>query len=362
MGTTDHGSSRPTSPGYLSTCPSGAGGRVLLSRGLVTLLLTALVASTALAQGAGRNRKLYPLPQPSVPGSLGVNIHFTDPQPGEASRIAGGGFRWIRMDFTWSAIERQKGRYDFSAYDRLLTALKPEGIRPIFILCYGNDIYEEGSPRSPEARAAFARFVTAGVNHFRNQGILWEMWNEPNIGFWKPVPKVSEYIALALEAGRALRQAAPQEWYIGPATSGVDVRFVEECLKAGLLKYWDAVSVHPYRNTPPETAATDLLALRQLIDRYSAPGSKVPIISGEWGYSERYPGLDLEKQSQYLPREMLTNLSLGVILSIWYDWRDDGPDPKEPEHHFGTLYLNNDPKPTYRAAQTLARCLNGLRF
>ncbi len=57
-------------------------------------------------------------------------------------------------------------------------------------------------------------------------------------------------------------------------------------------------------------------------------------------------------------------------MSIWYDWRDDGTDPSEAEHHFG-LARNQyepgrtqvyEPKPAYLAAKTLTTQLNGYRF
>ena len=58
------------------------------------------------------------LPPPVIPECLGVNIHFTDPKPGEMGMLAVAGFKWVRMDLTWAGTERGKGVYDFSAYDR----------------------------------------------------------------------------------------------------------------------------------------------------------------------------------------------------------------------------------------------------
>lgn len=323
------------------------------------LLLSILSLSAAQAQYRAR----FPLPVGAVPDSLGVNIHFTDPQSGELAQLAGAGFRWIRQDFFWANIETEKGKYDFSAYDRLLTALKPYNIRPIFILDYGNDLYEKGAPRSPEARAAFARFVTAAVSHFKEQGILWEMWNEPNLTqFWPPRASASEYVALALEAARALRAASPDEWFIGPGVSGMDFVFLEACFQGGLLTYWDAISFHPYRNENPESALRDYQRLRALTDRYAPAGKKLPFLNSEWGYSELYPGLSEKLQSKYLPRQALTNLAAGLRVSIWYDWHDDGTNPKETEHHFGTVSYAYKPKPTYQAAKTLTAQLNGFQF
>jgi hypothetical protein len=311
------------------------------------------------------------LPNGPLPDGLGVNIHFTSPQTGEMKMLAEGGFTWVRMDYDWNRVEYEKGKYRFDDYEVLMKALEEYRIRPIFILDYVHRLYDDAqSPHSDEAIAAFARFAAASAKHFAGRGILWEMYNEPNITFWRPTVNVTDYIRLATATGKAIRAAAPKEAYIGPATSGLDWNFLEACFKAGLLQLWDAVSVHPYRSMPPETVIPDFARLRALIRKYAPKGKRVPIISGEWGYSSVWGGMDPDKQAKMLCRQWLTNMACDVPLSIWYDWHDDGPDPKEPEHHFGTT-LNPtfagrdpiyDPKPAYFAARTLTRILKGLRF
>ena len=334
-------------------------------------LAAAFVLSFLAVVSCGAGARAAAPPPPVVPEGLGVNIHFTDPKPGEMKMLADGGFRIVRMDFAWGGTEREKGKYDFSAYDRLMAALQPHGIKALFILDYSNKNYDDGlSPCSDEGRKAFAAWAAAAAVHFKGRGILWEMYNEPNIKFWKPKPKVEDYVLLALEAGKALREAAPGEAYIGPATSTMDFVFLEACFKAGLLEYWSAVSVHPYRQKPPETVAEDYAKLRRLIDQYAPKGKYIPIHSGEWGYSSAWKNFDDDGQGKYLPRQWLTNLSNDVPISIWYDWHDDGKDPKEAEHHFGTVanpYFSGrepvyDPKPSCRAARALATALCGFTF
>lgn len=310
-------------------------------------------------------------PSTVLPDPWGVNIHFTDPKPGEMEMLAAGGFRWIRMDFGWNGIEKEKGKYDFSAYDRLMAALDKQHVRALFILDYSNSNYDEGlSPHTDAGRQAFARWAAASAQHFKGRGILWEMYNEPNIGFWRPKPNVDDYAKLALEVGKALRQAAPTEVYIGPGSSTIDFKFLEACFKAGLLEYWSAVSVHPYRQSDPETVAPEYRHMRQLIAQCAPKGKHIPIIDSEWGYSSVWGSFTEEKQGRMLPRQWLTNVANDVILSIWYDWHDDGVDPKEPEHHFGTV-LNPyhegrdpvyDPKDSYRAAKALTAFVNGYTF
>jgi hypothetical protein len=60
-------------------------------------------------------------------------------------------------------------------------------------------------------------------------------------------------------------------------------------------------------------------------------------------------------------RQQLADLWLGLPLSIWYDWKDDGRDPGEVEHHFGTVYPDRRPKPAYEAARVMTRELSGCR-
>jgi hypothetical protein len=221
---------------------------------IAALFALNLLAARASATGY---RTRYPLPVPGVPDSLGVNIHFTTPAPGEMKLLAAEGFKWIRMDFSWQGTEQVNGKYNFTAYKTLMGWLQRYSIRPIFILDYGNDLYQKGAPTSPEARAAFSRWAAAAVAAFRGEGVLWEMWNEPNGGFWPPQANVQQYADLALAASHAIRRTSPTEWLIGPGMSGMDFSFLRACFQRGLLKYWDAVSFHPYRLSPPETATDD---------------------------------------------------------------------------------------------------------
>ncbi len=330
-------------------------------RPVATFLL--LVGSSA-CQGLGL--------APSIPNGQGVNIHFTTPQPGEMEMLAAAGFHWVRTDLSWRTTEPLREIYDFSHYDVLWSALTTHGLHAIFTLDYGNPLYDGGrAPYTVAGRAAFAAWARAAVAHFRGQPILWELYNEPNSRMWKPAPSVADYILLAQAVGAAVHQADPQAMLIGPATSGFDFVFLSACLQAGLLREWAAVSVHPYRSTGPETTADDFVRLRALIAHFEEPGHQVPIISGEWGYSSGNVGVDDQQQGKLLARQGLSNLLNGISLSIWYDWRDDGPPTSTAvQAHYGTVlqpYMAGSnpvftPKPAFHAAQSLTSALAGFQF
>lgn len=305
------------------------------------------------------------LPEIIIPNGFGVNIHFRR-KARDLDLIASAGFKFIRMDLTWEAIEREKGVYKFedAGYDALTDGCADRGIQILYILDYSNRLYEsDQSVCTEEGRKAFAAFAETAASRYSGKKILWEIWNEPNLDhFWSPQPSVENYCSLVENTSSRIRKADPSGLVIAPATSGIPLDWLEKCFKKGLLKWLDALTVHPYRHQPPETVMEDYGNLRDLIKDYAPEDKKIPIISGEWGYSLinwDKSHLSEEQQGQYLARMFLVNLYEGIPISIWYDWQDDGTDPNEREHHFGTMTHNLSPKPAYLVAKTLAHTLDG---
>ncbi|MEN6520147.1 MAG: cellulase family glycosylhydrolase [Armatimonadota bacterium] len=298
------------------------------------------------------------LPEQTVPKPFGVNIHFSGQNDAEVAQLSEAGFSFVRMDMTWSKIEKTKGVYDFEAYDGLMSSLDKKNIRPLFILDYTNMLYDGGKPpTTPAGRAAFAAFAGATAQHFKDRGVIWELWNEPNIEtFWKPEPDPENYTELAKAAYKTIKTADPHATVAGPAMSRIDFSFIEECFAYGLLDSVDVVSMHPYRQAAPETVIPEYKRLEDLIKRYAPKGKEVPIISSEWGYNT----LDKTEaeQAQFAVRMFLVNMMSDAKLSIWYDWKDDGRDLANREHHFGTVYNDLGPKPAYNAVKTLTHELD----
>jgi len=161
------------------------------------------------------------------------------------------------------------------------------------------------------------------------------MYNEPNIVFWRPKPNVTDYVKACARGCKAMRQATPGETLIGPAT-GIDFAFLEACFQRGLARILVGSLGSSYRQTDPgdglgrllSTAPIDCDVTRLLSEpgavatgpRLSKRQKEIPIISGEWGYSSAWRGMNEEKQGERLARQWLTNAANGVQISIWYDW------------------------------------------
>ncbi|MGH8506863.1 MAG: GH39 family glycosyl hydrolase [Stenotrophobium sp.] len=321
------------------------------------------------------------LPPLVLPDGVGINIHFTRGHERDLDMIADAGIKVARMDLIWADTERLKGVYDWSAYDELTANLLKRGIRPYYILGYSNPIYEGTtpkfwektwpydelmSPQHPDSIAAFARWAAAAAVHFRKAKPVLEIWNEPNIQFWKPAPNVVQYTRLAEYTCVAIHQAEPAATVVGPAVCAFVWKFLKDFFSTGMLGCLDAVSVHPYRGrfAAPETATSEYAQLRQLIKQYTPASKKtsVPILSGEWGYSTTTDGTPLQMQADYLVRMQLFNLMNDVPISIMYDWVNDGSYGFNVEHNYGIVYPDLSPKPAYIAIRTLTHTLAGFHL
>jgi len=305
------------------------------------------------------------LPGPALPNGFGVNIDFRG-QPRDLDMIAEAGFKLIRMDLTWAVIEQDKGIYEFEklGYDSLTEGCSKRGIRILYILDYGNTLYEKGrSVRTQAGREAFAHFAEAAAQRYAGSGILWEIWNEPNIKhFWDSQPSAEDYCKLVEMTAPRIKKADPDGVVVAGATSQIPFEWLEDCFQRGLLEWIDVLSVHPYRSQAPETVVADYAELRQLVGRYMPGEKQIPIISGEWGYSNLnwdQTRLSEQEQAEYLARMFLTNLHQGIDISIWYNWKNDGTDPNEREHQFGTVRHDCNPKAAYLAAKVLTSTLAG---
>ncbi len=313
-----------------------------------------------------------PFPDPVVPKGFGVCMHLGQLlRPTELQALADGGIRFVRTDLFWSEVEKKPGKYDFSRYQNLVEGLSQKGIRPLFILDYRNPLYDRGGrffplgPAGDKTRTAFAAYAATAAKCFKAYHPVWEIWNEPNIKlFWKPQPDAADYMALVRSTVAAIKKVDPDGIVIGPALASEShnsASFLKECFRLGLLNLVDGISVHPYRRTAPETVSGYYEEVRQWMGQYTPAGKgSIPIICSEWGYSAtNFPP---EKQADYTVRSYLVNLSEGVPLTLWYDWRNDGTNPENREHNFGLLRYDFTPKPSYFSLQKMNRELGGYNF
>jgi hypothetical protein len=238
-----------------------------------------------------------------------------------------------------------------------MAASSTEGVERPYLLMPRLDAW------SAAVEKLVARQKQAGIR-------TWEIWNEPNItAFWATEPNPEDYAKLLSASYKAIKRVDPQATVLGCSLAGPNgplwrkpFEFVEAVLKCGGGQAMDAISIHPYRQprAPEESGyVEDLQAISDLTAKY---GRRLPMWITEVGWPTDPSGSSESRSAQLLVRSHALALAHGVQNIAWYDYRDDGLDPTYNEHHFGILYNDLTPKPSYFAYRTLATELAGLRF
>ncbi|RKY52747.1 MAG: hypothetical protein DRP93_07620, partial [Candidatus Neomarinimicrobiota bacterium] len=277
------------------------------------------------------------------------------------------GIQMIRDECLWSDVETDSGIYVIPPeIDHYVNSALSRGIDIYMILNYNNSIYapSNGSGITTQAnRNAYARYCQAVVGHFSPLGVKhYEIWNEPNHGvlFWTPQANANDYTDLLHTAYDSIKAIDSNVTVIGCATSpaignpspyieGLD--FIRDVYAAGGALYMDAVSFHLYQIAyRPEHEFISYVNNVKLF-----VGDK-PIYFSEFGYPTHttWPNISLAKQAQYVTRMYLTCFMDPQIKSVmYYDLKNDGTVPEEPEHNFGLLGFDKTPKLAYTALKEL---------
>jgi len=343
------------------------------TEGLCRLEATVRVGETA--ETVSRSFATFAAPHPAglMPESwLGACTHFGQGKgdvPRSFDLMSRAGIKWLRDEISWGACEREKGKIVIPEWaDRYMRAAVEHGVTPLIIFDYGNALYDEGNaPTSPEAQEAFGRYCYALVDHFKDICKHWEVYNEPNIGFWRPKPDPEAYARLMRVAYAAAKSADPSCTVVGVCTAGTDLGFIESVLKSGGMQAMDALSIHPYRypGSPEGTGfVAEVTRAHELMERYGGKEKKLWLTEIGWPTQDDARGVSEQTSGNYLVRMCVLARTVPFIERIfWYDFQDDGLDRTYNEHNFGLIRWESfSPKAGYVACKVLADHLGGGQF
>jgi hypothetical protein len=317
----------------------------------MTALRHCLPAALALCALAGAAAA-----EPFIVG-IGRSIH-DPPQAADAMRWLGVGS--MRLDAPWQSIEIAPGRYAIPAWlEDAVDRANDDGVEPLLILVYGHSAYGGDKPRSAVSIAAFKRYAVYVAKHFEGRVRYFDLWNEWDGRTGRTsLGTADDYVALAREVYPALKAANPSALVLSGGISryGLDHGFVERFIALGGLQFVDALSLHPYnalRGGSPEDAIEELDRIHTLVPA-------VPIYVTEMGYPSfaGKGGVDARTAADYLTRFVLLASERPYIAGVWwYCLRDQGTDPNDKEHHFGTFDFAWQPKPAAHALRAVAASL-----
>jgi hypothetical protein len=231
---------------------------------------------------------------------------------------------------------------------------------------------------SAEQLDCAAAFTRAVVRQLKPYVRHWQILNEPNAGNEKPEVTPEQYVRIAQRVSTAIRQEQAEAVVYGPATAMLQCLdknpypWIDGALGAGLLKYIDVFSFHPYRQ------ATDLpeqpsefsrwrrwenyqAQIRELRERLKShhDGKEVPVASTEDGAADFVDDGGEQKLAWVASaknelRRGLLDFWLGVRPRIHFCfYRNIDNAFYDFEGSFNIITKDFQKKPIYYAAQNL---------
>jgi hypothetical protein len=310
-------------------------------------------------------------PDTTIPQSFGMQLKANNNSAPNLDMVRDLGIKVVRRGFIWESIEKTAGVYDFSEYDRLMKDCRERGFVVIGCMAFSNKLYG-GTVLDDKGREGYARFAAALAAHYRDENVMWEIWNEPNtMTFWgkhggkgNTERYANEYLALVNVVAPAMHKANPKCIVVGGAMSAFwseSFNWMGFCFQKGILKSGiDAWSVHPYGTKNPEDYMDWYVKMRAMMAQAGAPPT-FPILNTERGYpvgkAEGYAGgdpkLSREYQAWHIVRQYLIDLLCDVKATVWYEWSG--------AEGFSVIE-GNEKTPAYNACKFMIEQLSGYRL
>jgi polysaccharide biosynthesis protein PslG len=292
-----------------------------------------------------------------------------------ADLVRQGGVGTVRLDFLWSDLEAERGRFTWKKYDAIIEALWARGLCVLGVLQYNPDWRAGPGNQAPE-EAEYLRYAREVVRRFRRKIRYWEVWNEPDHpNYWQPQDGLTAYASLLAKASAAIRaEDATAQVLLGGLSQNISANLRRIYEKAGRDAF-DIVNIHPFANPLNDDALAFVeRTSRECVDvmRAFSDGEK-PIWITEIGC----PGVardDIKswwlganpseaEQAQWLEK-VYANMAgwPNVERVFWAFFRDTPQHFGDGVDYFGLIRQDFSLKPAFERYQTLSSKLRGDRL
>lgn len=234
-----------------------------------------------------------------------------------------------------------KGKFDFEEFDFAMKAIKENGLVPIVVFSSNDSV--DANEYAKNKRAVlnkYERLIRSVIIKYRDHGVIWQMWNEPNGLFWfnqsnsgTNAAQVRTWVDFNAKIFAYVRRYDPNSVFLAGAIAGNysdSKQAMRLAIQNHITKYGDALANHPYLSSsyPDNGAPENLLKLnsRKFLLSLTADNSKkavrsIPLVTTEMGYSmskSHFGSWSEEDQSNYLARSIFVlDMMHQPIISLY---------------------------------------------
>lgn len=297
-----------------------------------------LVAESGASEWAEDLLAVYPKGAPAPRGESVMPIGFATGAPLATPRLlelaASLGFEYHRFNVVWQNVQPRKGVWHWDSLDRHLALVESYGFR-WHVKTTGSASWAASHRFDPPQLDAWREWVGVLAARYGDRIEFWEVWNEPNISFFRGT--VEEYGELQRAAFDTIKAVAPDVVVTSGGYAGMNHHASKPgAFEAALRDYpraydWFAYHMH---DTFPQFYG-DLT--RQLAGLRRKVGvSEVPMVFTETGFDTRFGE---RFQAETLLKKMTYSAAIGAKSYTWYNMMDRaGRDqPNKAGHTFGLI-------------------------
>jgi hypothetical protein len=307
---------------------------------------------------------------------------------GQVQTMVANGVQNVRVAFNWAAAEpyaswnatppadhdeytNVNGKpFLFAQTDAVVGDAAERGVTVLPTVLYTPSWDARANPdgpiKVPERSGPYGGYLTALIDRYgphgsfwrENPGIprlpirSWQIWNEPNLGYYWPQPFASSYVGLLRSAHAAIRKADPGAKVVLGALTNFAWQSLGQIHRIhGATSLYDEVAVNGFTKLPSDVILY-MQYMRDAMDRFGE--RRTPLLATEvsWpsaqGKSRQTFDFDTTEAGQardiaaLLPMIGRDYRRLGLAGFDYYTWMGDEGDPSLAFNYAGLLGYDNN--------------------
>ncbi|MBN2150807.1 MAG: hypothetical protein JW839_05165, partial [Candidatus Lokiarchaeota archaeon] len=272
------------------------------------------------------------------------------------------GTRILRNNIEWFECARYYGKtaglYNFKHYDDLFGNLTSRGIESLGCFVYGWGWWPNNKALPREDWPYYYNFTKAFVSKYAGTLKYYEIWNEPNIGFW--TGSDDDFFEFSQELASIVRMNDPSAVIISPGIVGPEVEYLDKMVAYyGLQNFsdtYDIIAYHAYSGKNAEILVQKMADVKEWMADHHMSGKPVWIteigMSTAVATNEQIGTALVAENERYQATQVLKVYAESIPANIsgvfWYcqnDWCD--VNDTEGEGRFGLMGCTNKTSYTY---------------
>jgi hypothetical protein len=279
---------------------------------------------------------------------------------------AGVGF--VRTDFLWDEIEPEKGKFDFTKYDRIVALVTKNKINILGLLGYSASWAVACGKWNcpPQDNRLFVDYAIKVITHYKDKIKYWEVWNEPDSSiYWETQDGLKSYCSLLKDVYLAAKKINPDCKILngglanGPAS-------INRLYDNGAKGYFDILNIHffespLYRDAIKAVTAYPKLAHKIMarngdahkkiwITEIGCPGVKRGLKVKNWWMGKNPTEAQQAGWAKLVFKELLKDKKVEKIF--WAFFRDCKEHWDNGVDYFGLVRWDFSRKPSFKAYKT----------